>query len=406
MLLLNLLLGAAVAADWPMLQGTEPSPDPALRPWGFAQVLGEGVVFGEPVEGLTAEALQPFEGERASFNRVGSGDARWGLTLRRARVGLRGSAPKTEGRVAFLVAAELGDNALTREDPVVLTDASITLSYLPGARLRLGQFKLPLGEEALEMNPLAAEFVNFSAATSQLLQETAIAEDGGAGAASGFRDLGVQVFDTVALGEGALSYALMLSNGRAGGMELDDAKDLTGRLSWAPLIWGEPGDPRREELSFFAFWQQGERELEGERSTRLRRGAGAQLERGGWHARAELIQASGALELGASPPFPGQPYQVAPEGEALGGYAFLHLQRGLLGGGLRYDELRRQTDSEADLRIFRTITADLQAEITPRARVLLDYERRWLLAPGASADAQAIAATMGDRVSLQVGTVF
>ena len=182
------LIPTAAAADWLMLQGTELAADPApVRPWGFVQALGEGVAFGSPVDGLSAESLQAFNGERASFNRVGTGDATWGLSIRRARAGLRGAIPKTDGRVAWMLAAELGDNQLTRLDPVVLTDASITFSYIPGARIRVGQFKLPLGEEALEMNPLAAEFVNFSSATSQLLLESSSVAGVYTSGASGFR---------------------------------------------------------------------------------------------------------------------------------------------------------------------------------------------------------------------------
>jgi hypothetical protein len=402
-----LLVATAAAADWLALQGTEPAPDPAaVRPWGFVQALGEGIAFGDPVGGLTSETLAPFNGERATFNRVGSGDATWGLSIRRARVGLRGAVPKTDGRVAWLVAAEFGDNGLTRVDPVVLTDASVTFSYVPGARIRVGQFKLPLGEEALEMNPLAAEFVNYSAATSQLLLENPSANGAYTAGSNGFRDLGVQVFDSFAVGRGSLSYAVMLSNGRMGALELDDAKDVTARISWAPWVWGSSDSPHREELGVYGFWQQGERTVDGETVARVRRGGGVQVEKAGWHARVEVIQGAGAIEGGANPPFPGQPVAVAAEGQALGGYAYVHYEHGLLGGGLRYDELWRRYDSPADLRVFRTATVDLQVEITPKARVMLDYELRWLAAPEGSADAKAIAATLGDRVSLQAGVVF
>jgi hypothetical protein len=400
-------VATADAADWLLLQGTETGPDPAaVRPWGFVQALGEGIAFGPPVEGMSAETLSPFNGQLASFNRVGSADATWGFAIRRARAGLRGAIPKTDGRVAWLIAAEFGDNQLTRIDPVVLTDASVTYSYIPRARVRIGQFKLPLGEEALEMNPLAAEFVNFSNATSQLLLENPSASGVYTAGASGFRDVGVQVFDSVAVGRGALSYAAMLSNGRMGALDLDDSKDVTGRVSWAPLVWGEPDAPHRDEVGVYGFWQQGARTIEGEAVPRIRRGGGLQVEKAGWHARIEVIQASGAIEEGTNPPFPGQAVAVAAEGEAVGGYAYLHYERGIVGGGVRYDELWRMYDSPTDLRVFRTLTADVQLEITPRARVMLDYELRGLEAPEGSADAQAIAASMGDRVSLQAGVAF
>lgn len=402
---LILAASAALGADWPMLQGTEADADAApARPWGFVHLLGEGIPFGEPVGDLVSPSLAGFEGQRAAFNRVGSGEASWGFSVRRARAGLRGVAPNTKGRVAWLVAAELGDSATTRLDPVVLTDASVTLSYVPGARLRLGQFKLPLAEEALEMNPLAAEFVNFSAATGQLLLENPSVDGAYVSGGSAFRDVGVQLFDSFDVGSGALSYAVMLSNGRMGALDVDDAKDLTARVAWAPRVWGDRYEPSREELGLFAFWQQGERVVDGDPIPRVRRGVGAQLERGGWHVRAEVIQASGAIESPAT--FPGQPVAVSAQGEAVGGYAYVHFERGIAGGGLRYDQLHRRYDSPADLRVFRTATADAQCELTPKVRLMLDYEFRWLGAPAGSADAVAIGKTIGDRVSLQAGAVF
>ncbi|MEZ4316192.1 MAG: porin [Myxococcota bacterium] len=402
-----LALATALAADWPRLQGTETAADPpTVRPWGFVQGLGEGIVGGPPVTGLTAPALEPFEGQRAAFNRVGSGDATWGFSVRRARAGLRGAIPGTDGRISWMLSAELGDNGLTRTSPVVLTDASVTASYVPGARLRVGQFKLPLGEEALEMNPIAAEFVSFSEATRQLLLESPISKGAYTGGVSGFRDVGVQAFDSFVLGSGELGYAVMVSNGRMGTLEIDDAKDVTARVAWSPWVWGERTAARRDEVGGYAFWQQGSRDLDGERAPRVRRGAGVKLEKDGWRARIEVLQASGMLESGSNPPFPGQPVRVATHGQAVGGHAFLHYGHGHAAGGVRYDTLWRGTDTPSDLRIFQTVTLDAQAVLNPRARLLVDYELRWLGAPHASDDARTIARTLGDRVSVQAVAVF
>jgi hypothetical protein len=285
-----------------------------------------------------------------------------------------------------------------------MTDASATFSYVPGVRLRAGQFKLPLGEEALEMNPMAAEFVNVSAATAQLLLESPVTAGAYTAGTSGFRDLGVQAFDTFAVGPGEVSYALMVSNGRMGAFELDDAKDVTGRIMVVPRVWGERGALARDEVGVWVFHQQGRRTLDGVDASRIRQGVGAKLERSGFEARAEVIHASGMVE--SPPTFQGQPVSVAPEGRATGGYAYVHYGRGHAAGGLRYDELWRGTDVEADLRVFRALTADAQVVVSPRARLMLDYELRWLAAPDGSADARRIAATQGDRVSLQAAVVF
>jgi hypothetical protein len=119
-----------------------------------------------------------------------------------------------------------------------------------------------------------------------------------------------------------------------------------------------------------------------------------------------VVEARGAIEAGASPPFPGQPVEVAAEGTAVGGYGFVHGERGPFGLGARYDELWRRGERPADLRVFRTFTLDAQVEPTPRVRALLDYEVRRLAAPDGSQDARAVAAAMGDRLSLQLGVVF
>lgn len=404
--MLALFAVAALGADWPMLQGTEPEgATEVVRPWGFVQAVAEGIVFAKPAEALS-ESLSALEGQRAQFNRVGSGDASWGFALRRVRLGLRGVVPETGAHVSYLVSAELGEGSLTRSDPVVLTDASLTLSYLPGVHLRAGQFKLPLGEEALEMNPSAAEFVNVTAATGQLLLESPV--EGGAytGGASGYRDVGIEAFDSAALGKGELSYALMLSNGQMGSLDIDDAKDVTARLAITPWIRGQRRSPQREELGVYVFWQQGEREIDGQRAPRVREGGGVKLERSGLHARAEVIAAQGVVELGPNPPFPGQPVEVSLHGQAIGGYGYVHYQPGLFGAGLRYDELHKGLESAEALRVSRTLTLDAQLQLSSRARVLLDYEIRRLVAPSGSPDAKIIAGTMGDRISLQAAAIF
>lgn len=401
-----LVAASAWAADWVTLQGTEPpGGSDAPRPWGFLQVLGEGIVLGEPVTGLSGE-LAAFEGQWATFSRVGSGSASWGLSLRRARMGMRGTLPGSRGHIGYLIAVELGDSQTTRADPVVLTDASVTFSYLPGVRVRAGQFKLPLGEEALEANAIAAEFVNFSAATSTLLVENVVVEGAYQGGGSAFRDLGVQLFDAQPVGRGEVSYALMGSNGRMGTLEVDNPKDITARVAYSPLVWGDPHDNHRDELGAWLFHHQGQRTLDGTEASRMRQGFGVKLERKGFQARTELIRAVGMVEMGATPSFAGQPIAVALNGRALGAYVYGHYETEHLGGGLRYDELHRWTDTAADTLVGRTFTVDLQVMANARARVLLDYEVRRLAAPHGTADVRRVLATLGDRVAAQVAVVF
>src|SRR5690606_7849867 len=106
------------------------------RPFGAVQVTGEGVLAA-PVRGLSP-ALASFDGRRAAFNVVSPDGASWGISVRRARPGLRGAIPGTGGRASYYLLAELGTAPIARDGPT-LADAAITLSYVPGARIRFGQ---------------------------------------------------------------------------------------------------------------------------------------------------------------------------------------------------------------------------------------------------------------------------
>lgn len=402
-MLTTLLVAGALAADWPMLQGTEAGrPDTPFQPWGFAQVVGEGVVGAEPATGLS-DGLAAHEGDLASFNTVGSG-ASWAVTLRRARLAGRGAVPGTEQRIAWSAAAELGDNAVTRTDAAVLVDGSVTFSYIPGLRVRVGRFKLPMAEETLEANPLAAEFVDFSAAALTLL-ESRVADGAYVGGANGFRDTGIQAFDTLAVGPWEARYAVMLSDGAGTALEVDDPKDVTARLALARTL-GERGGAHSPEVAVFAWTQRGERPWEGEQVARVRQGAGVHLEVGKLRARAEAIDARGMIETGTNPPFPGQPVAVAPDGHAVGGALYGRWDFGAVAFGVRYDTLWRQIEDDAALRVFHTVTPGVRWEPSPRARVQLDYAFRSLSAPHASEDAQRIAATLGDKLVLQATANF
>lgn len=395
------------AADWPLILGTEEGlPDEPYRPVGFVQAVAEGSA-GTRVYGLESKPLSRFEGARPSFNTVGDGDAAWGFSVRRARIGLRGSVPKLNRRITYFVTADLGNNAVVRDAGARLVDASITFSLLRGARVRVGQFKLPIMDETLESNPLGAEFIDSSTIATGLALENRVVDGRYVGPASGYRDVGVQIFDTFQRGKVALSYAAMLSNGRFGAPDEDAAKDVTARVSAAWVFAGKPTDPHRQELSFFTWGQHGTRTYGGARYVRAREGVGVHLEREPFRIRAELVHATGMLVLGPSPSFAGEPIAVAPEGRALGGYvqARVRLFGKLLVGG-RYEELHRQLGQGPALRVLRTITAAVEWDFTPRAKLMLNYEKRLLDAPEGSADARRIADTMADRIVAQATVVF
>lgn len=394
----------AAASDWPMVLGTAERDSPPIRPFGFVQFTSEGMLGGE-AQGLTSPALKKFDRQTPTFNLLDNG-APWGFTVRRARPGLRGHIPGTDARVAYFLMAELGTAAIARDGPT-LTDATVTLSYIPGARLRLGQFKMPVMDEAVESNPMAAEWVNFSLPAAQLVNENTIQSGAFVGGASGFRDVGAEVFDTFQRGHVALSYALMVSNGRRGIADQNAAKDVSARTTLSWVFSGKPTDPHRQELSVFAWGHRGERDLDGKPAQRIRSGAGAHLEKEPLRLRAEVVWASGMIPTGQTPPFEGQPLTVDPQARAVG-YVVQARVRFLkrLSVGLRYDELHRSIDDPKARRIFRDLSPMVEYDVVPRVRLQATYERRWLFAFDASSDTKRIVDAMGDRVSVQAVALF
>lgn len=395
----------ARAADWPIVQGTERPDAPAVRPFGVVQGMVEGIV-AEPVTGL-GPRLARFENRRSAPNSVSTTDeTSFGFAVRRARAGLRGAMPGTEGRLSYYVLGELGNVPIARDGPT-LADAWVTIGYIPGARIRVGQFRLPLMDEGVESNALAAEWISLSAPASALVLENPVKNGRYDGGAYGFRDVGIEVFDTYRRGHLALAYAVALTNGRTAGLDRDDAKDVTARTTASWVFSGRDDDPHRQELSLFVWGQRGERDLDGLSVQRIRSGAGLLLEKEPLRVRAEIVYASGAIFNGPSPSFVGEPISVAPRARALGGYvqARVRVERHTT-IGLRFDALDRAPDDAKAERVSRALAPMAEYDITPRIRLQAMYEKRWLFAPGADADTKRIASTIGDRLAAQVTVAF
>lgn len=401
-------LGArdAAAADWALLTGSEDGTDhKPLRPFAFTQLAVEAVE-GRRVLGLTSPQLARYEGARPTFNTVGDGDASWGASIRRLRLGLRGTVPESANRVTYFTTVELGHGGMTRLQPVALADAAVSVRLVPGARLRLGQFKLPLAEEVAESNPQAADFIHFTNVSQRLLAEADVTDGTLSSGYYGFRDLGAEVFDGLRFGKVALSYRLMLSNGRMGAMDRDTAKDVSGRVGGAYVFRGADTDPHRHELAWFAWAHTGSREIDGARVARRRSGVGAQLELERVRARVEVMQGQGALLLGPQPSFDGAPLSVAPFGSAVGGYGQLNVEpirRVVV--GVRYEELHTFGERPADERVLRVLTPSVELRFSRKLRFLTSYDARFLDAPSGSEDAKLIARSMGDRIAAQL-TLF
>lgn len=405
-------LSTALGADWMTVAATEEGRDDVpVKVFGFLQPQVAWIPGGT-VEGLEAEALQPFEGTRPSFNLV-YGRSPFSVVMQRARLGARGSIPKTDQKVSYLFLTEAGEVSLTRTSPFVIADMSLTLSYVPGARVRIGQFKLPVMEEITQGVATSMEFVNFSSTLQKLLLENPIQAGAYTGGAYGFRDVGVQVFDGFQWGAVGASYALMVSNGSGlHAVDPDAAKDVSGRAEVAWVTKGEKHQGNRHELKAGGWWLQGARTVDGVDVTRVRRGAFVHLEQGWIWSLVEVAQGEGALEAGFAPPFPGGAVVVAPEGVGWGFVGQAGVRHTLgedgpkMGLKARFDQYHQQIETPEALRRFQTITGGIELDPVPALRVLATYEHRSLAAPDGTPDAQAIAASMADRIDLQLTARF
>jgi hypothetical protein len=234
LLALSTLSHGARAADWLMLQGAEPdgSADP-IRYWGYGQAQFQRDFSAPNGTGqfVPPKVIGPDLNVRSEFNISG------------AAIGIRG-APMNGLNYAVLF--ELGNNAATNPHDVVARplEASMTWHLPQGPRLRMGLFKYPGAEEALQAL-LLSDYINLSEAVNGLLLERfpnhsytsnlppqtlppAPGFNGFDRSAGTFRDVGAELFDTLAGNSGwQHSYAIMLGNGN--GLRFDDPdnnKDL------------------------------------------------------------------------------------------------------------------------------------------------------------------------------------
>ena len=423
-LLAALLPLPAQAANWLQIQGNEAPNSGHFKLFGFLQPTYTTIDAG-PIQGLLGAAA-PFNGQLTLPNRVGPDlEDNDQAQFFRARLGARGNI--LPGKINYFLLAEAGRNAVTSQRDVMMTDASITFNYIPGARIRAGLFKLPTSEEALVAVHLAYPYVYFSNAATNLLVENQARSTGAVNATgasngatvsggSGFRDWGVQVYDWFNKGPWEFSYALMVSNGNEieALSDNDSNKDITGRLQ-ASYVFGKSKGPNREDASVWLWHQNGEREFGGQDFDRIREGIGARYQKGPWRATAEYLRGDGMIFGGPNPPFPRQPVQIGLNEKANGWY--------LEGGwrfhknwetSLRHDVFNRMTETAALERQFTTTTLAANWFFYKNTRLTLNYEWRELDVPNLSAipagaqrtNAQLIADNLGDRASVQLTWFF
>jgi hypothetical protein len=434
----------AYAANWVMLQGVErPNAVGTAEVWGFLQPQ-----YSE-TDG-TRLAAGPWAGQNAVFNTIAPDlKAESQFHLQRARIGARGQNFPLNSKINYFFLAEFGDNGITSGvgGAARVTDASITLNYIPGARIRVGQFKYPGSEEGLQAIHVF-DYINFTNVTDSLLLERFFNRTGEPacatissvataancanspnGSVGAFRDVGIQVFNAFRTGDWEHTYAVMVGNGNgiARG-DNNDAKDIYTYLSTEWVFGGE--GPRREGMKFFIWNQDGERTIiAGGTDTqadgtmadydRTRTGGGISLRKGKYRFVAEYVKADGMIfdgtDGGAVPgslnnarnQYAG--FNIAPVDKAKGWYADVgYLVLPNLELDLRYDTLDRRTETAVAEREFTTTTVGLQYFFDRRNRLAVNYEFREAEAPNlpSTNPANQILEGMDDRLSLQLTSIF
>lgn len=418
----------AHAANWLDLFGNEPHDAPIFRPFGLLQPTYTHY-DAEPVSGLTGPGL-PYDGQYQFANLVGPDlDGHSRLQFNRARIGARGVLRPLSDRINYFLMLEAGRNAMTAERDLMLSDASLSFNFIPGARVRAGLFKQPFGEESQVAIGPAYPYVYFSHTTQNLLVEQhvqastlpgsipdGLAKATPTGGCSCFHDWGVQVYDSFRRDAWELSYALMWSNGQ----QIDDLlidhdgnKDLTVHLR-ASHVFGGDG-PNRQDASVYAWRQQGDRRFGSSDHERLREGVGFKVQRGPLRASGEYIRGEGMILAGPFPAFANAPHYAIGLDEAARGWYLeggwrLHPKWAV---DLRHERFDMFTHTPANAREITVWTLGLQHFIDKQTRLTLNYEWREQGIPYPSAIpvplramATNLADNFADRVSLQLSWWF
>ena len=421
-LLLVVISCSAQASNWLQLQGNEAPNAPAFRVFGFVQPTYT-YIDAKPVNGLQgASAVNNGKYSALNLNWPNLEHPHQFQVLR-AGLGARG---KLSDEINYFVALDAGQNGSTYYHDVVLTDASLTFNFIPGARVRAGLFKLPTSDEALLAVNTSSPYVYNSNAVLYLLVGLPVQSSGAVNASgtssanlasgfSGYRDWGVQVYDWFNRGQWEHSYAAMLSNGSAIDHPRDDdtRKDVTLRLQTSYLLGGQ--GPNREDVSAFVWRQNGSRLFGSQHYPMVREGAGLKYLQGNYRASAEYLRADGMVVGGQAPPFVGQPFAVGVNEKAGGWYVeggWRFLAQWEL--DLRYDYLDFMTQNLANEREFTTTTLGVQYFINPATRAIFNYEWRNMkvsnpsaIAAGAARNnALTIADNLGSRASMQLTWSF
>ena len=424
---------ASYAANWLALENNESQGAGAVHFWGFIQPEYT-YNNGSAVEGITAPVqLKAYNGQTSLNNLVGPDFSHQNtVQIFRARPGIRGVFPGTDGKVNYFLLAEFGNNGITevKQSPnsyrytPAFTDATITFN-LPATKIRFGLGRLPLGEEAMQGEP-AMNYANLTNVSDQLLNERFIspyysgrqevpmlgvpmtqmstngtplqAACGGAGVpgvghcvgalndkpVGAFRDIGIEAYDWFNRGKWEYSYALMVSDGNGIEYSNNGNYDISGRLQ-AAYVFGGTG-AMREDVSAYVWEQDGKRNYNGQDYTRIREGVGARYMHNKFRLGGEYIKAKGMIYYGVVAPFndigypafePVDQMALNSSNTAKGYYVDMGWQfMPKWEADLRYDNLDKLNNSAYDERLFSTVTYGAQYFYSKSLRFMVNYEVR------------------------------
>ena len=425
------LLSPVYAADWLSLQGTEPeSAAGRIKMWGFIQAqYQKDMSDPNATDGyIPPKLIGPNLTSQDQFN------------INRARLGARGTGFPLDGKVNYFLLAEFGNNGITAPGggAAQITDASITLNQIEGARIRVGLFKTPGSEELLQAIHVF-DYINFTEVSNQLLLErfpngrdavnidpvtlpanSALAGfDRPVGAA---RDVGIQVFDTFKRNDWEHSYALMVGNGNGTNFgDNDDNKDTY--LYWSSEQVYSGAGPRRNGLKMFAWTQNGKRQLDNTNDSahnpveydRKRSGVGAKYMNKGLRVSGEFMQGEGMIFVGPDKPLfdlnvAGNPHGDGTKGKASGYYLDVGYQipKSKWELDARYDIYNRLEGDDLEME-FKTLTLGAQYHINKKTRLTMNYADRSFEAiadgtPAATANNELDG--VGNRLAVQLTHIF
>jgi hypothetical protein len=432
--------GTASAIDWLMLQGTEPQDASApVKVFGFVQANYMKDYSSANAAGgyVPPKLLGPNLTSQSGFN------------VLHAQVGVRGTGFPFDDHINYFMLFEAG-NAATSPNGPALTDASITLNYIKGARVRVGLFKYPGSEEGMQ-STIATTYMDFSEATNALLLERfpngtftpCVATDptctgnnvtsGNVGPytlaqlqagyslntfnapAGGFRDSGIQVFNDFDMGnDWSLTYAAMV--GQGSGIQLQNTDGKYDTYLYLATEKNLASNGPANGLKFYVWSQSGERLLEKTLGAGLtsykrdRSGFGVHYMAKPYRVSFEYISADGMIFEGPDKPNFTFASTNGSTAKANGWY----LDGGWYVPGTkweldaRYDTVDLNTGA-TDEHKFTKSTLGVKYNFNPRAHVTLNYELRDFKCTASTVpctNANKNLSGVGNKVGVRVTTAF